>query len=197
MQLYRERTVSGFETNPVVIALYGGISTSQLSHGFYSAWDSTALVLYVLPRAPPLEVYTYSPCAVQIPYTVKTMIQLLLVHVHVHVHVCGTLLSLPLSQPSQVEDDFDLSYPQLFERVFVVGLKKDPASKKLVTEVTYTFPPRPPCMGYVQHEDGTIPCTVKTMKQLSCMDRPYKATARLASAPEYNTCTLAVQRKVR
>ena len=61
-----------------------------------------------------------------------------------YVHVYGTLLSLPLSQPSQVEDDFDLSYPQLFERVFVVGLKKDPTSKKLVTEVTYTFPPRPP-----------------------------------------------------
>ena len=35
------------------------ICTSQLSHGFYSAWDSTALVLYVyLPRAPPSEVHT-------------------------------------------------------------------------------------------------------------------------------------------
>ena len=34
-------------------------------------------------------------------------------------------------------------------------------------------------------------------RQLSCTDRPYKATARLASAPEYSThCTLAVQRKV-
>ena len=53
------------------------------------------------------------------------------------------------------------------------------------------------CMGYVQHEDGTIQCTVKAMKQLSCTDTPYKATARLASAPEYSTCTLAVQRKVR
>ena len=43
------------------------------------------------------------------------------------------------------------------------------------------------CMGYVPREGCTIPCT----------DRPYKATARLASAPEYSTyCTLAVQRKV-
>ena len=53
-------------------------------------------------------------------------------------------LSLPV-QPSQVEDDFDLSYPHLFERVFVVALKPDPAdANKLTTEVTYTFPPRPP-----------------------------------------------------
>ena len=50
---------------------------------------------------------------------------------------------------------------------------------------------------YILHEGGTIPCTVKTMKQLSCTDRPYKATARLASVPEYITyCTLAVRRKV-
>ena len=50
---------------------------------------------------------------------------------------------------------------------------------------------------YIQHEGGTIPCTVKTMRQLSCTDRPYKATARLASAPEYGMyCMLAVQRKV-
>ena len=35
------------------------------------------------------------------------------------------------------------------------------------------------------------------MRQLTCTDRPYKATARLALAPEYSTyCTLAVQRKV-
>ena len=26
------------------------------------------------------------------------------------------------------------------------------------------------CIGYVQHEGGTIPCTVKTMRQLSCTD---------------------------
>ena len=52
-------------------------------------------------------------------------------------------------------------------------------------------------MGYVQHEGGTIPCTVKAMRQLTCTDRPYKATAILASAPECSTyCTLAVQRKV-
>ena len=47
---------------------------------------------------------------------------------------------------------------------------------------------------YIQHECGTIPCTVKAVRQLSCTDGPYKATARLASAPEYST--LAVQRKV-
>ena len=30
---------------------------------------------------------------------------------------------------------------------------------------------------YIQHEGGTIPCTVKkNMRQLSCTDRPYKAT---------------------
>ena len=44
---------------------------------------------------------------------------------------------------------------------------------------------------------GTIPCTVKTMRHLSCTDRPYKATARLALAPEYSTyCTPAVRCKV-
>ena len=49
----------------------------------------------------------------------------------------------------------------------------------------------------IQHEGGTIPCTVKTMRQLSCTDRQYKATTRLASAPEYSMyCTLAVRRKV-
>ena len=34
---------------------------------------------------------------------------------------------------------------------------------------------------YIQHEGGTIPCTVKTMRQLTCTDR---LTARLASALE-------------
>ena len=49
---------------------------------------------------------------------------------------------------------------------------------------------------YIQHEGDTIPCTVKTMRQLTCTDRPYKATTRLALVPEYSTyCTLAVQRK--
>ena len=53
------------------------------------------------------------------------------------------------------------------------------------------------CMGCVPHEGSTIPCTVKTMRQLTCTDRQYKATARLASVPEYSTyCTLAVQCKV-
>ena len=50
---------------------------------------------------------------------------------------------------------------------------------------------------YIQHEGSTIPCTVKTMRQLTCTDRPYKATARLASVPEYSTyCMLAVRHKV-
>ena len=50
---------------------------------------------------------------------------------------------------------------------------------------------------YVQHKGSTIPCTVKTMRQLTCTDRLYKATARLASPTEYSTyCTLAVQYKV-
>ena len=50
---------------------------------------------------------------------------------------------------------------------------------------------------YIQHEGGTIPCTVKTMRQLSRTDRPYKATARLASVPEHSTyCTPAVRYKV-
>ena len=54
-----------------------------------------------------------------------------------------------------------------------------------------------PRAEYIQHEGGTIPCTVKTMRQLTCTDRPYEATARLASTPEYTTyCTLAVQCKV-
>ena len=34
---------------------------------------------------------------------------------------------------------------------------------------------------YIEHEGGTIPCNVR---QLTCTDRPYKATARLASVPE-------------
>ena len=50
---------------------------------------------------------------------------------------------------------------------------------------------------YIQYESGTIPCTVKTMRQLTPTDRPHKATARLTSAPEYSTyCTLAVHHKV-
>ena len=46
-----------------------------------------------------------------------------------------------------------------------------------------------------KYEGGTYPIHCK--RQLSCTDRPCKATARLASAPEYSMyCTLAVQRKV-
>ena len=59
------------------------------------------------------------------------------------------------------------------------------------------------CMRYVQHEGGTIPCTVKTMRQLTCTDRPYKAnrqisfSARLPILQLYSMyCALAVRRKV-
>ena len=37
---------------------------------------------------------------------------------------------------------------------------------------------------YIQHEGGTIPCTVKTMTQLTCTDRHIGLMARLASVPE-------------
>ena len=53
---------------------------------------------------------------------------------------------------------------------------------------------------YIQHEGGSIPCTVKTMRQLTCTDRPYKANrqisfgARISSTCTY--CMLAVRRKV-
>ena len=51
---------------------------------------------------------------------------------------------------------------------------------------------------FIQHEDVTIPCTVKTMRQL-LIDR-IRLTARLASAPEYlyyNTyCMPSVQHNV-
>ena len=33
---------------------------------------------------------------------------------------------------------------------------------------------------YIQHEGGTIPCTVKTMRQLTCTDRPYKANRQIS-----------------
>ena len=57
--------------------LMWSISTSQLYHGFYSAWDSTALVLNVYTSLGSALGSTYSPHALQIPYTVKTMVQLL------------------------------------------------------------------------------------------------------------------------
>ena len=31
------------------------------------------------------------------------------------------------------------------------------------------------CMGFVQHEGCTIPCTVKIVRHLTCTDRPSKA----------------------
>ena len=36
------------------------------------------------------------------------------------------------------------------------------------------------CMGYVLREGCTIPCTVKTMRQLTCTDRPYKANRQIS-----------------
>ena len=33
---------------------------------------------------------------------------------------------------------------------------------------------------YVQHEGGTIPCTVKNVRQLTCTDRPYKANHQIS-----------------
>ena len=33
--------------------------------------------------------------------------------------------------------------------------------------------------NYIQHEGGTIPCTV-TMRQLTCTDRPYKANRQIS-----------------
>ena len=50
---------------------------------------------------------------------------------------------------------------------------------------------------YIQHECDTIPCTVKTMRQLSCTDRPYKANRRIKNVYTNSTyCALAVQHKV-
>ena len=34
----------------------------------------------------------------------------------------------------------------------------------------------------IQHEGGTIPCTVKTMRQLTCTDRPYSIKYRTLGA---------------
>ena len=33
---------------------------------------------------------------------------------------------------------------------------------------------------YIQHEGGTIPCTLKTMRQLTCTDRPYTANHQIS-----------------
>ena len=33
---------------------------------------------------------------------------------------------------------------------------------------------------YIQHEGGTIPCTVKTMRQRTCTDRLYKANRQIS-----------------
>ena len=57
------------------------ICTSQLSHGFYSAWDMYRPRTVCTSSGSALG-STYSPHAVHIPYTVKTMRQLLHVHVY-------------------------------------------------------------------------------------------------------------------
>ena len=56
---------------------------------------------------------------------------------------------------------------------------------------------------YIEQEGGTTPCTVKTVRQLTCTDRLYTAiTTRLASVPEclhiyYSMyCTPSVRHKV-
>ena len=57
------------------------------------------------------------------------------------------------------------------------------------------------CMGYIPREGCTIPCTVKTMRQLTCTERPYKANPLISYGARisilYSTyCALAVLRKV-
>ena len=52
---------------------------------------------------------------------------------------------------------------------------------------------------YIQHEGGTIPCTVKTM---TCTDRPYRANGQISFSARITIlyysmyCTIAVQRKL-
>ena len=47
---------------------------------------------------------------------------------------------------------------------------------------------------YIQHEGSTIPCTVKTMRQLTCTDRPYKANRQIKFSGRMSStyCTLAL-----
>ena len=60
------------------------------------------------------------------------------------------------------------------------------------------YVPREDCMyfrgwsprKYIQHEGGTIPCTVKTM---TCTDRPYKANRQISFGTRMSS---AVQSKV-
>ena len=51
---------------------------------------------------------------------------------------------------------------------------------------------------YIQHEGGTIPCTVKTMRQLTCTDRPCKANCQISFGARMSStyCMLVVQHKV-
>ena len=46
---------------------------------------------------------------------------------------------------------------------------------------------------YIQHEGGTIPCTVR---QLTCTDRPYKANRQIGFSTRMSStyCMLAIQR---
>ena len=54
------------------------------------------------------------------------------------------------------------------------------------------------CKGYVPREGCTIPGTVKTMRQLTCTDRPYKANRQISFGARMSStyCMLAVQHKV-
>ena len=56
---------------------------SAVSWFLHSAWDSTALVQYVYTSSGSALGSTYSPRTVHIPYTVKTIRQLLHVHAYV------------------------------------------------------------------------------------------------------------------
>ena len=50
----------------------------------------------------------------------------------------------------------------------------------------YVLPGAEPEEVHIQHEGGTIPFTAKTMRQLTCTDRPYKANHKIS---EYLYCS--------
>ena len=60
----------------------------------------------------------------------------------------------------------------------------------------YVIPRVEPEEVHTAHEGGTIPCTVKTMRQLICTDRPYKANHQISFCARMSSTysTLAVQR---
>ena len=58
--------------------------------------------------------------------------------------------------------------------------------------------PRAQPEKYIRHKGSTIPCTVKTVKQLTCTDKLYKANnqIRLECLHSSTYCTPSLQRKV-